>query len=107
MDSIFVKFLKYLRNNSTENTSDADFTTLVNQTLNSDTFSVPRSETSTKVRTCPLPTKFCSTSLLFWEINHFGVFFNKLSSGDINICCLDFMVMKMQTRIREYVFSSK
>ena len=93
MDSIFVKFLKYLRNNSTENTSDEDFTTLVNQTLNSDTFSVPRSETSTKYRSCPaLPKKVLVLQpYYFGSIYRFGVFFNRLTSGLYkNICCLDF-----------------
>lgn len=91
MNSIFVKFLKYLRDNSTENTSDANFTELVNQTLNSDTFSVPRSETSTKVRACvPLPHKILVLHpYYFGRLYHFGVFFNKLSSGEY-ICCLDF-----------------
>lgn len=93
MDSIFVKFLKYLRNNSTANTSDADFTALVNQTLNSDTFSVPRSETSTKARECPaLPRKVLILHpYYFGRLYHFGVFFNRLMSGTYrNICCLDF-----------------
>ena len=93
MDSIFVKFLKYLKNNSTENTSDADFTALVNQTLNSDTFSVPRSETSTKYRSCPaLPRKVLVLQpYYFGSIYRFGVFFNRLMSGPYkNICCLDF-----------------
>lgn len=93
MDSIFVKFLKYLRNNSTENTSDADFTALVNQTLNSDTFSVPKSETSTKVRSCTaLPPKLMVLHpYYFGRLYHFGVFFNRLMSGEHkNICCLDF-----------------
>ena len=95
MDSIFVKFLKYLRDNSTENTSDADFTALVNQTLNSDTFSVPKSETSTKYRSCPaLPHKvLVLTPYYFGRLYHFGVFFNKLNSADLSRlidCCLDF-----------------
>ena len=93
MDSIFVKFLKYLRNNSTENTSDADFTALVNQTLNSDTFSVLKSETSTKVRTCtPLPHKvLVQQPYYFGRLYHFGVFFNKLNSVEKKgVCCLDF-----------------
>jgi len=94
MDSIFVKFLKYLRDNSTENTSDADFTALVNQTLNSDTFSVPRSETSTKYRSCPaLPNKILVlTPYYFGKLHHFGVFFNKLNSEKLSRtdCCLDF-----------------
>lgn len=93
MDSIFVKFLKYLRDNSTENTSDADFSALVNQTLNSDTFSVPKSETSTKVRTClALPHKILvQRPYYFGRLHHFGVFFNKLKSDKLNIdCCLDF-----------------
>ena len=93
MDSIFVKFLKYLRDNSTENTSDADFTALVNQTLNSDTFSVPKSETSTKVRTCtPLPHKvLVQQPYYFGRLYHFGVFFNKLNSVEKKgVCCLDF-----------------
>lgn len=95
MDSIFVKFLKYLRDHSTESTSDADFTVLVDQTLNSDTFSVPKSETSTKVRTCPaLPRKvLVLTPYYFGRLHHFGVFFNKLNSGDLSRlidCCLDF-----------------
>lgn len=91
MDSIFVKFLKYLKNNSTENTSDADFSALVNQTLNSDTFSVPRSETSTKIRVCSaLPHKILVLQpYYFGRLYHFGVFFNKLISGEY-ICCLDF-----------------
>ena len=93
MDSIFVKFLKYLRNNSTENTSDADFTALVNQTLNTDTFSVPRSGTSTKVRICPtLPKKvLVQQPYYFGRLYHFGMFFNKLISGiHPYTCCLDF-----------------
>lgn len=93
MDSIFVKFLKYLRDNSTENTSDADFTALVNQILNSDTFSVPKSETSTKLRICPaLPNKvLVQQPYYFGRLYHFGVFFNRLMSGSYkNICCLDF-----------------
>ena len=92
MDSIFVKFLKYLRDNSTGNTSDADFSALVNQTLNSDTFSVPRSETSTKMRECPaLPPKVLILHpYYFGRLHHFGVFFNKISSVEKNICCLDF-----------------
>jgi hypothetical protein len=95
MDSIFVKFLKYLRNNSTENTSDAVFTALVNQTLNSYTFSVSKSETSTKVRTCPaLPNKvLVLTPYYFGRLYHFGVFFDKLNSGSLSRltdCCLDF-----------------
>ncbi len=95
MDSIFVKFLKHLKNNSTENTSDADFTALVNQTLNSDTFSVPRSETSTKYRSCPaLPHKvLVLTPYYFGRLHHFGVFFNKLCSDKLarlTDCCLDF-----------------
>lgn len=91
MDSIFVKFLKYLRDNSTENTSDADFSALVNQTLNSDTFSVPRSETSTKIRVCSaLPHKILVLQpYYFGRLYHFGVFFNQLISGEY-ICCLDF-----------------
>lgn len=95
MDSIFVKFLKHLRDNSTENTSDADFTALVNQTLNSDTFSVPRSETSTKYRSCPaLPNKISVQGpYYFGRLHHFDVFFNKLNSVDLSRladCCLDF-----------------
>jgi len=96
MDSIFVKFLKYLKNNSTENTSDADFSALVDQTLNSDTFSVPKSETSTKYRSCPaLPRKvLVLTPYYFGRLHHFGVFFNKLELADklsgLIDCCLDF-----------------
>ncbi len=95
MDSIFVKFLKHLKNNSTENTSDADFTALVNQTLNSDTFSVPKSETSTKLRICPaLPHKILVlTPYYFGRLHHFDVFFNKLNSEELlrlADCCLDF-----------------
>ena len=90
MDSIFVKFLKYLRNNSTENTSDADFTELVNQTLNSDTFSVPRSKTSTKIRSCSYKMMLLHP-YYFGRLYHFGVFFNKLNSVEKKgICCLDF-----------------
>lgn len=92
MDSIFVKFLKYLRDNSTENTSDADFSALVDQTLNSDTFSVPKSETSTKVRTCPaLPRKILVLQpYYFGRLHHFGVFLNRLISEHRYTCCLDF-----------------
>ena len=93
MDSIFVKFLKYLRDHSNENTSDADFTVLVNQTLNSNTFSVPRSETSTKIRKCTaLPYKVLILGpYYFGRLDHFGVFFNKLISGEYKgACCLDF-----------------
>ena len=90
MDSIFVKFLKYLRNNSNENTSDADFTALVNQTLNSDTFSVHRSETSTKMRICPaLPNKvLVQQPYYFGRLYHFGVS-QKIKYG--NTCLLIFM----------------
>ena len=110
MDSIFVKFLKYLRNNSTENTSDADFTTLVNQTLNSDTFSVPRSETSTKMRICPaLPNKvLVLTPYYFGRSYHFGVFFNKLNSGSLSRlidCCLDFYGNEEAKQELENMFS--
>ena len=91
MDSIFVKFLKYLRNNSTENTSDADFTALVNQTLNSDTFSVPRSETSTYRRGCPYNKALILVPYYFGCLVNFGVFFNKLNSVEKKgVCCLDF-----------------
>ena len=89
MDSIFVKFLKYLRNNSTENTSDADFTALVNQTLNSDTFSVPRSETSTHMRSCNYNKMMVLKPYYFGRLDHFGVFFNKIKS-EKGVCCLDF-----------------
>ena len=110
MDSIFVKFLKYLRNNSTENTSDADFTTLVNQTLNSDTFSVPRSKTSTKMRICPaLPNKvLVLTPYYFGRSYHFGVFFNKLNSGSLSRlidCCLDFYGNEEAKQELENMFS--
>lgn len=110
MDSIFVKFLKYLKNNSTENTSDADFTALVNQTLNSDTFSVPKSETSTKVRTCPaLPNKvLVLTPYYFGRLHHFGVFFNKLNSVDLSRlidCCLDFYGNEEAKQELENMFS--
>ena len=89
MDSIFVKFLKHLRNNSTENTSDADFTALVNQTLNSDTFSVPRSETSTYVRGCTYNKMLVSKPYYFGRLYHFGMLLNRLNSGK-GACCLDF-----------------
>ena len=107
MDSIFVKFLKYLRNNSTENTSDANFTALVNQTLNSDTFSVPKSETSTKYRSCPaLPRKVLVLQpYYFGRLYHFGVFFNRLMSGSYkNICCLDFYGNKEAKQELENMF---
>lgn len=95
MDSIFVKFLKYLKEHSTENTSDTDFTALVDQTLNSVTFSVSRSETSTKYRSCSaLPRKILVlTPYYFGRLHHFGVFFNKLNSEKLSKlvdCCLDF-----------------
>jgi len=108
MDSIFVKFLKYLRNNSTENTSDADFTTLVNQTLNSDTFSVSRSETSTKRRECaPFPWKVLLLHpYYFGRSHHFGVFFNRLISGvNKKICCLDFYGNEEAKQELENMFS--
>ena len=89
MDSIFVKFLKYLRAHSTENTSDADFTALVNQTLNSDTFSVPRSETSTYRRGCPYNKALVLVPYYFGSLYRFGMFFNKIKSGK-GVCCLDF-----------------
>ena len=106
MDSIFVKFLKYLRDHSTENTSDADFTALVNQTLNSDTFSVPKSETSTKMRTCPaLPHKILVLQPYFFGcIDRFGVFFNKIKSGK-GVCCLDFYGNKYVKQDLENMFS--
>ncbi len=108
MDSIFVKFLKYLRNNSTENTSDADFTALVNQTLNSDTFSVPRSETSTKYRSCPaLPRKILLLQPYYFGcLLHFGVFFNRLISGiHPYTCCLDFYGNENAKQELENMFS--
>jgi len=110
MDSIFVKFLKYLRNNSTENTSDADFTELVNQTLNSDTFSVSRSETSTKIRSCPIlfpdPKILVQHPYYFGRSYHFGVFFNKLMSGIHKyICCLDFYGNEEAKQELENMFS--
>ena len=89
MDSIFVKFLKYLRAHSTVNTSDADFTALVNQTLNFETFSVPRSETSTKVRSCAYNKMMVLKPYYFGSLYRFGVFFNKIKSGK-GVCCLDF-----------------
>ena len=107
MDSIFVKFLKYLRDNSTENTSDAEFTTLVNQTLNSDTFSVPKSETSTKYRSCSaLPHKvLVHQPYYFGRLHHFGVFFDRLMSGTYkNICCLDFYGNEDVKQILENMF---
>jgi hypothetical protein len=107
MDSIFVKFLKYLRNNSDENTSDADFTALVNQTLNSNTFSVPKSETSTKIRICSaLPNKvLVQQPYYFGRLHHFGVFFNRLMSGIYkNICCLDFYGNEDVKQILENMF---
>lgn len=110
MDSIFVKFLKYLRDNSTENTSDADFTALVNQTLNSNTFSVPKSETSTKMRICPaLPKKVLVLHpYYFGRLHHFGVFFNRLMSGTYkNICCLDFYGNEDAKQELENIFSKK
>ena len=108
MDSIFVKFLKYLKDNSTENTSDADFAALVNQTLNSDTFSVPRSETSTKARECTaLPYKVLILApYYFGRLHHFGVFFNKISSVEHKgICCLDFYGNKYRKEDLENMFS--
>lgn len=110
MDSIFVKFLKYLRDNSTENTSDADFTALVNQTLNSNTFSVPKSETSTKMRICPaLPYKvLVQHPYYFGRLHHFGVFFNRLmSETHKNICCLDFYGNEDAKQELEDIFSKK
>lgn len=104
MDSIFVKFLKYLRNNSTENTSDEDFTTLVNQTLNSDTFSVPRSETSTKVRSCSYNKMMVLKPYYFGRLHHFGVFFDKIKSGK-GTCCLDFYGNKEAKQELENMFS--
>ena len=108
MDSIFVKFLKYLRSNSNANTSDADFTALVNQTLNSDTFSVPKSDTSTKVRTCPaLPRKvLIMHPYYFGRLYQFGVVFNRLMSGTYkNICCLDFYGNEEAKQELENMFS--
>ena len=108
MDSIFVKFLNYLRNNSNANTSDADFTELVNQTLNSDTFSVSKSDTSTKVRTCPaLPKKVLILHpYYFGRLYHFDVFFNRLMSGTYkNICCLDFYGNEEAKQELENMFS--
>lgn len=96
MDSIFVKFLKYLRSNSTENTSDADFLALVNETLNVGTFSVPKSETSTRMRTCEgNPEKILYIKpYYFGRLHNFNVFFNKLNSiqqtHESSECCLDF-----------------
>jgi len=108
MDSIFVKFLEYLRGNSTEDTSDAEFTALVDQTLNSDTFSVSKSETSTKVRTCPaLPRKVLILQpYYFGRLYHFGVFFNKLNSGKEDVtCCLDFYGNNNKKEELENMFS--
>jgi len=104
MDSIFVKFLKYLRNNSTENTSDADFTTLVNQTLNSDTFSVPRSETSTYRRGCPYNKALVLVPYYFGSLYRFGMFFNKIKSGK-GVCCLDFYGCEEAKQELENMFS--
>lgn len=108
MDSIFVKFLKYLRDNSIENTSDADFTALVDQTLNSDTFSVSKSETSTKVRTCPaLPRKILILQpYYFGRLHHFCVFFNKFRKSLYDVtCCLDFYGNKYKKEELENMFS--
>lgn len=89
MDSIFVKFLKYLKDHSTANTSDAEFTALVNQTLNSGTFLVPRNETSTKVRSCNYNKMMVLKPYYFGRLHYFGVFFNKIKS-EKGTCCLDF-----------------
>ena len=104
MDSIFVKFLKYLRNNSDENTSDADFTALVNQTLNFETFSVPRNETSTKVRSCNYNKMMVLKPYYFGRLYHFGVFFNKIKS-EKGTCCLDFYGNKEAKQELENMFS--
>lgn len=108
MDSIFVKFLKYLRDNSNVNTSDADFTALVNQTLNSDTFSVSKSETSTKVRTCPaLPRKVLILQpYYFGRLHYFSMFFNKFRKSLYDVtCCLDFYGNKNKKEELENMFS--
>ena len=95
MDSIFVKFLKYLRDSSDVSTSDHDFLALVNETLNFYGFSVPKSETSTEMRTCAgNPNKVMYMKpYYFGRLEKFNVFLQKLYSGEqdqSSECCLDF-----------------
>ncbi|MBP8689454.1 hypothetical protein KBH77_03840, partial [Patescibacteria group bacterium] len=52
-------------------------------------FSVPRNETSTKVRSCNYNKMMVLKPYYFGRLHYFGVFFNKIKS-EKGTCCLDF-----------------